>query len=295
MQNSKTVMNLEKNNFVLDDVVVAKLKQIILSILIDVANSCEKRNVPYYLAYGTLLGAVRNQGFIPWDDDIDIFVPYKNLKDVVNAMKDDYGDKYFFSGLYPDDSNDPVCQLKIMVSGTKMIELQNSNRSYIRGIGIDVFPLVSVPKHKFSRLIYAKKVNFLKHAVSLTGEFKEKPQILLNSNDSKVQKYYKLRQFLGFLLSFKRPTAWLKRYKSLISKTWKKSDFYSSADAIRVKDPLDSNDIAMGKVIFEGHTLSCFINYKKELIGCYGKDYMVPTPVGQREVHVLYDIDFGKN
>ena len=63
-----------------NDIILQQLKEAQLRILEDFITVCEKLNLKYYLAYGTLLGAIRHKGFIPWDDDIDIVMTRKDFE-----------------------------------------------------------------------------------------------------------------------------------------------------------------------------------------------------------------------
>ena len=73
-----------------------EIKSIEINILSYVASLCEKHNLRYFLAYGTLIGAIRHKGFIPWDDDIDIAMPrddYNRLLDIMRCEKGKYDEK----------------------------------------------------------------------------------------------------------------------------------------------------------------------------------------------------------
>ena len=64
-----------------------ELKKIELDILLYIDRICREHNLLYYMAYGTLLGAVRHKGFIPWDDDIDIVMPRPDYEKLIKIMR----------------------------------------------------------------------------------------------------------------------------------------------------------------------------------------------------------------
>ena len=99
---------------------------------------CEKNNLRYYIIAGTMLGAVRHGGFIPWDDDIDVGMPrsdYERLRKLVSTQEKG---KYVFE--YPSGSKSyPFLWAKLFDTTTTMIEKQRDKVK--RGIYIDIFPI----------------------------------------------------------------------------------------------------------------------------------------------------------
>lgn len=100
---------------------------------------CQKNNLRYYIIAGTMLGAIRHGGFIPWDDDIDVGMPrsdYERLHKLFDLKKEG---KYIFE--FPDEKNNeyPFLWAKIYDTTTTLIEKQRHKIK--RGIYIDIFPL----------------------------------------------------------------------------------------------------------------------------------------------------------
>jgi lipopolysaccharide cholinephosphotransferase len=108
----------------------AKLKKCLLDLLEFFHGVCEKYNIPYYLTYGTLLGAVRHKGFIPWDDDIDVAMLRKDYNRFYRVVKKELGSKYAIQDIL----------------NRKNIGLRNTTKRGFAGnfpwiIDIDTFPI----------------------------------------------------------------------------------------------------------------------------------------------------------
>lgn len=105
---------------------------------------CQKHHLSYYAFYGTLLGAVRHQGFIPWDDDIDVVMFRDDYEKFQIIAPEEFAEPYFFQNTYTDQVLWPLS--KIRDSRTTAVEPQfrHLGASFHQGIFIDIFPLDSV-------------------------------------------------------------------------------------------------------------------------------------------------------
>lgn len=119
---------------------LGEIKTLELNILINFDKFCRRNNLSYFLAYGTLLGAVRHGGFIPWDDDIDVQMPRADYQKFLTM-------KTVFEGEFENivvktlgDKGYPFPFTKIENSRTAVYE-QNMSRKIKTGVWIDIFPI----------------------------------------------------------------------------------------------------------------------------------------------------------
>ena len=115
-----------------------KIWQKEMEILQIVDSICDKYGIQYYIDGGTLLGAVRHGGFIPWDDDIDLMMLRPDYEKLCNIAKQEFKAPYFFQNIYTDNTMFTISKLRN--SNTSAIE-NFSDNSYNQGIFIDIWPL----------------------------------------------------------------------------------------------------------------------------------------------------------
>lgn len=119
-----------------------EIKSIQLDILSQVANYCDRNGLCYFLAYGTLLGAVRHKGYIPWDDDIDIMMPRPDYMQFINLFNNE--GSVLRVGSHYLDKNYPYVIAKVYNMSTLCKE--NIDVEYSIGVNIDVFPIDGLPE-----------------------------------------------------------------------------------------------------------------------------------------------------
>ncbi len=108
---------------------------------------CEKYNLTYFAESGTLLGAIRHGGFVPWDDDVDVVMPRRDYDFLCSVAEENFIHPYFFQTEYtdPGSARDNHAQLRNSdTTGILHTELQKQY-SFNQGIFIDIFPLDELP------------------------------------------------------------------------------------------------------------------------------------------------------
>lgn len=116
-----------------------------LEILKDVHLFCEERSISYTLFGGTMIGAIRHKGFIPWDDDVDIAMPRPDYEKFISSYKSDKGYRLFASGTKESFlAFSRVCDMKKTMAVNKTLPWTNQTT----GVWVDVFPLDGAPDDK---------------------------------------------------------------------------------------------------------------------------------------------------
>lgn len=141
------------------------IKRIELNILLEFDSFCKENNLKYMLAGGTLLGAIRHKGFIPWDDDIDVCMPRDDYERLYELLKGKKIKERFRLISYRDNS--AIYPFFKIVDDHTVASENMVNSGEQLGLWIDIFPLDGCPadKKKAGRML--KKVAFYKWLISI--------------------------------------------------------------------------------------------------------------------------------
>ena len=259
---------------------IKEVQQTALNILVYIDKICSENNIKYSLAGGTLLGAIRHKGFIPWDDDIDIMMHRDEYEKFLKVMDEDAKTNKKFKCLhYSKNCPDYYYRFTKVVDLDTHLEESNIKTPKDSGIFVDVFPLDGIDMKKAKKLI--SKTVFLGRMVANASMTKA-----YIKNDKKGKALIKKCFVYPFAKMF-GPNFWMKKYEK-IAKSYKVSDYDNTicyCGCYREKDIMPKALFdEMIDLDFEGYKFMAVKDYEYYLISLFG-DYMTPPPPEKRITH----------
>ncbi|MCH5148198.1 MAG: LicD family protein [Clostridiales bacterium] len=272
-----------------------KIHALLADMLQDLYVVCKKHDIKWLLTGGSALGAVRHQGFIPWDDDVDINMTRDNFNKFAAIFQEELGEKYVLG--IPGDDQFPHPYPKIFKKGTKFKGIHSSDYGET-GFFIDIFILENTHDNRFARFIHGLKCTFYAGVVSAvrTRRFKD-DYLRVTEDNRRARRTVKFRAFIGKFFWYKSLEGWVKSADKCFSKVKKPDSKYVVMPSgikhffgeLYLRDKMCNTKEAA----FENYSFPIPEDCDYYLTVRYG-DYMTIPPVEQRRHHAVMELDFGE-
>ena len=181
---------------------LAILQDILLSMLNDLNDVCERNSIGYMLVFGSCLGALRHKGFIPWDDDLDVAMFRKDFNKFKSIFNEELGPKYVLQ-IPGETAGYDLAFPRMRLKGTTMRTRDDYYMHENCGIWIDLFVWEGVPNNVLLRTIHGTASLALGFAYSCRRFAKYNSYYLkLADNNESIKNVFRVKAFIGRLLSF---------------------------------------------------------------------------------------------
>lgn len=260
-----------------------KLQLVELEMLRDVAKFCDQNNIKYWLDSGTLLGAVRHGGFIPWDDDIDISMDYANYKKFLKLAPKGLPEKYFVQN-FRTDPKVAIRWSRVRINGTTSMERNMVGYDIHYGICMDIFLRTGISKNRLRRKMQDISLGFM--SILLEKYYSEFAYTSVSHKLKLLYKYLPEKIRLLLIYIFEHIAIIDENKCDLCFNIW---DSYSSSGKKYSTSIYDIDN--MTKIKFEDSEFWAPERYKDYLETTYGEWEKLP-PENERGGHGDIIIDF---
>ncbi len=259
----------------------------VLEVLLVVDKFCEEHNLTYYLGEGTLLGAIRHQGFIPWDDDIDILMPRDDYEKFIALAQEGLPEGYQLDSIETNPNHWTILAQVQMTKPVPYLKKRMEGIALNNGPAIDIFPVDFVPSDKSRKLaIRSAKIKLLRRTMWIKSGVHKRDWY--KTLYRRLKYYYPLKTF-GLFQSLE---SMAKRSAKMMVKTNNNPDsvyatVFSSLYGIN-RETFKKEYLGKPiRVPFEGHLLPVPKEYEKILNLVYG-DFMLMPEVRKRKTKHFY-------
>lgn len=253
---------------------IKDVQQKMLEILIEVDRVCNKHNIRYVLDSGTLLGAIRHQGFIPWDDDIDIAMLREDYDKFCEIANKELREPFLFVNMHM-HKNFPNIFGKCFNTSTRYVQKNTAHLDTEQGIFLDIFPVDNIEmadKYKQCRIVAS--INTVRCIKQGTEKFALRHVLYLPF----------------FLLSIKQLNLLADKFMKI--KNHKKTEFVCPICQSGTSKPAFKRSMFLNTklVNFEGMEFPVPVEYQEYLLGYYKKPMELPPVEKRRPTHGIMEV-----
>ncbi len=287
----KTMDTSEGGYIHMEGETLKKYQRVLLSVTKDIIDVCEENGIVYQLSGGSALGAIRHQGFIPWDDDMDINILGSHFERFADCFMKKWGSKY---SLYTEKSAGyGLVAVKVRLKGSISRSIEDAGRSDC-GICVDIFRMENVFDGGLARRLHGIICMGMGFALSCRNFYKNrKIMSALSAGNPAVKSAFRIKTVLGFLLSFLSVRRWAILTQKCYSMCKNDSSKWLSIPSGRkhyfgemyLRDGMQNTVSAS----FEGYSWQIAKNYDDYMTKLYG-NYMRIPPESERESHILLEL-----
>lgn len=262
-----------------------RIKNIELKVLKEVDKICRDNNIKYFLSGGSMLGAVRHKGMIPWDDDIDIAMLREDYKKFKEICKDNLSEEFKYQTFENKDGYHFFFD-KITNKNTYYATKYSDEFDMLKGVSLDIFVFDKTAETSFKQKLHYKRLMLIRRMMNVRWK-----------NRARKGKMYILSKMLLPILRLRSMDSYSKSYDKVVRA-------YENNDSSFVLPPATDEKYVgsmpldwfseVKEIEFEGIKTFIPVGYDNYLKLWYGEDYMKLLPLcEQKSSHDYYRLDLG--